>query len=44
MVSGDWLKLKDIGEMGEWEKREAGKIGSQEVGKLRNACGTVCLF
>jgi len=23
----DELKLKDIGEIGEWEKREAGKLG-----------------
>jgi len=28
VVSGEWLKLKDIGEMGEREKREAGKLGS----------------
>ncbi len=34
MVSGKWLKLKDIGDMGEWEKREAGKEGSWEAMKL----------
>ena len=32
-MSVDWLKLKDIGEMGKGEKREAGKLGSWEVKK-----------